>query len=452
MADDLSPLVADVRLADDPALAAELAARWPAAGAPRPLSVTDLIDPRRAYWRRQRGPAPMTPERELRLELGRAWHRRLGDAVADEGQLEVRLRRGGISARVDLLSDRPVELKTGAARADTAPAGERPEYLEQLAAYCALLGRPDGRIVHVALSEAGPSVSSVDVSYGPVTELASALERREAGLRAAIAAGDPGPLSRCRWFGPTCEYRAAGLCDCTGNENVASDALNAPPVVVSENLEVRQRWSARLAQLAAPTVGDPERFRDGLYLRRTYFRRTVGGAAGEPSGSRPAAAPLDAYERALAALESGPAGELHRLPTGPHAPDDEVLGWHGAVCLVRGTRAHGRLSVDDVKSRFPQYLVELGFRAAASRLARGRLVVSYEASGPDRLPVQVFDVDLAGSLATFDRAWQERRAAVAAAIEHGEPYGLSACPAWMTKGCPYAASCRCATDAGRPQR
>ncbi len=450
--DEVVELIGAVRLSEDPALGAELAPRLPAASEPRALSVTDLLDPRRAFWRRQRGPAPLAPERELRLELGRAWHRRIGDAMASEGRLEVRLRRGGVAGRIDLLADVPVEIKTGGVRPGAAPPQERAEYVEQLAVYCALLGRREGRLVHVALEEsAPPSVGVFRMRFRDPAEIVREVERREADLRRAIGASRATDLPRCRWYGPACEYRAAGLCDCTGDEPAASGSIVAEQEAVDEDPSLASRWAGRFASLEAPSLGPAERFRDGLYPRRSYFRRTVVGPAEAPH-ARPSGSPMDAYERAVAALERGPAGEVHRLSTGPGTPEEEVLAWEDAACLVRASRARSRLTVDDVKTRFPQYVLELGFRCAAAATPRGRLLVAYETPTPGELPVQVFDLDLEATVGRFAALWGARREAIAAAVARGRPGELAPCPAWMAVDCPYRASCGCAEAAGRSQR
>ncbi len=441
-------LLARVRAEEDPSLAGELAARMPPAASPRPVSVTDLLAPRRAFWRRKKGPAPFSPEREFRLHAGRRWHERFGDAVADEGVLEVRVRRGGVSARIDLWTDVPVEVKTGS---DPAPS-DRDDQIEQLAAYCALAGSRTGRLVHLALRHDDPPAVTVgDLTFRDLPALAAALQRREAALRSAIAAGEPTGLARCRWFEFGCEFRAAGLCDCRGDEP-------PPDREILEHLESRapaddaaRRWTERLAGSVAPASGRPERFRDLLFPRRAYFRRTVGGP---PEGVpvRPPSSPLDAYERVVAALESGPAREVHRLVPRADGPAEEVLGWKGWPCALRSTRVHGRLAADDLVRRFPQYLLDLGFRAAACGSSRGVLVVAYEHPVPAALPVQVFGVDFTSTGPEFGRLWTGRANELDAAVRDAAPDRLAACPGWMTADCAYRASCGCAADAGRSQR
>jgi len=446
----IGALVANVRLVEDPALAYELTRRLPRPDEPRPVSVTELLDPRRAYWRRLRGPAPVPLERELRMEQGRVAHRRLGDAVAADGRLEVRLRRGGLSGRIDLLADVPVEIKS--APGERSPAPDWPDQIEQLAAYCLLVGQPVGRLVHVALTEGSPPVLSVtDLRFRDLEEVGRELHRRESDLRSALRVGTPVRLGRCRWFGLGCEYRAHGVCDCSGDEAPESSSIREGIGERNPRPEIAARWSDALRVATAAPRDPVARFRDLLYPRRTYFDRTSPRAT-VAVPPRPAAAPPDMYERTVGALELGPVGEFHRLPTGGDAPEEEVLAWKGEPCLLRTTRARLRLTPDDLLARYPQYLVELGFRGAHTGRDRGWLLLGHDAPAPGEPALQVFRVELPGGPSAWGRAWEARRAWLERAVSSAAPERLTACPSWMTFDCPYRSACGCATAPGRSQR
>ena len=443
-------LIASARLSEQPTLAEEVTARLPRATEPRPVSVSDLLDPRRAFWRKLRGPAPIPLERELRLERGRAWHRRLGDAVASEGRLEVRLRRGGISARIDLLADVPVEIKT--APAASSPPADWPDQVEQLAVYCALVGRGTGRLVHLAIPEEGvPAVSVGELSFRDLDTVSAELGRREAGLRSALDAGRPEGLDRCRWYDAGCEYRQRGICDCGGDEPEAPASIVEQLEQRTDRPEIAVRWTEALRSAPPPAGPSLGRFRELLYPRRAYFDRT----AGRPPLTvpvRPRLAPLDAYERTIAALERGPAGDLCRFAALAGGPEEEVVAWRGSPCVLRSSRVRGRLSADDVSSRFPQYVLDLGFRCAQTGSTSGTLVVGYENPPPSGPQVQVFRLELGGALAAFARAADERWTALGQAVADRAPGALASCPGWMVPDCPYRAVCGCAPDAGRSHR
>jgi hypothetical protein len=445
-------LLGGIRLTDDPARASELSDRLPSPSEPRAVSVSDLLAPRRAFWRRLRGPAPVPLDRQVQLERGRAWHRQLGDAIASDGTLEVRVRRDGLSARIDLLADVPVEIKTGASPPDGRPPEDWPDQVEQLAIYCVLVGSSVGRLAHLELHEDGPPTLSVgDLRFRGLDAVGAEVVSRQEELRSALATGRPDRLARCRWFDLGCEYRAAGVCTCRGDETRERSSIASRLERRTPRPELAARWAEALGARSIPTSRPPAHFRDLLNPRRAYFDRTTGRPpAAFPS--RPPSAPIDVYERTLAALERGPIGEVHRLAADAEAPEEEVLAWRGSPCLVRSSRVRPRLTADDVKGRFPQYLVDLGFRCAATGTTEGTIVVGYEPATPGELAVQVFRVELTGGGAPFATAGRARRAALDGAVRRGAPAELPGCPAWMATSCPYRDVCGCATDAARSQR
>lgn len=445
-------LIDELFVRDDTVLGRELAERLPSPGAPRAIGATDLLNPRRAFWRRIRGPAPLPLERQVRLERGRRWHRALGDAIAGEGRLEVRLRRGGLSARIDLLADVPVEIKTVSVPSEGAPAEPWPDQVEQLAIYCALTESPVGRLAHLVVPDgAAPTVVLAEIAFRDLEGIRSEVGRREAALRSAIASGVPRGLGRCRWVDRGCEYRAGAVCDCVGNEPDEGHSLAAHLEARSSRPEIAARWTDALTAAAAPSDGSPPRFRDLLFPRRAYFD----GTAGRPAAvypPRPPVAPLDAYERAMAALEAAPAGEVHRLPTERRAPEEEVLAWRGAPVLVRSSRVPARLTPDDLRRRFPQYLLDLGFRCGVTGTDHASLVVAHDSPRAGEPAIQVFRLELPGGPSRWASAWASRRDALARSIATRAPEALPRCPAWMTADCPYRAECGCAVEPGRSQR
>jgi hypothetical protein len=449
---DADALLARVLVTEAPALAEELASRLPSPAAPRGISVTDLLSPRRAFWRRLRGPAPVAVDRELRLEEGRRWHRRLGDALAGEAALEVRVRRGGVTARIDALADVPIEVKTGARAPDGSGPEDWPDQIEQLAAYCGLAENPTGRLAHLAVDAGGsPSLSVREFRFRDAGALRASLRQRAEVLREAIDRADPAPLDRCRWFARGCEYRTAGVCACTGEE--AADPRTGEESVVErrERSDLAERWERLVTGADAVAETVPAHFRDLLYPRRAFFDRT----AHRPPvahAPRPPSAPLDAFERLHAALEAGPLGSVHRLATGPTAPQEEVLAWNGDPCVVRGSRVHGPLAPEAVRDRFPQYLLDLGFRCAVSGRSSGTVVVGYETPPARGPPVQVFRVEVSGGADAFASAWEARRRDVDAAVAEGRPGRLPPCPAWMARDCAYRDACGCGSEPARSQR
>jgi hypothetical protein len=439
-----------VEVREDPALAALLARRLPPEGRPRSVSVTDLTGLRPAYWGALVR-AVRAPEREERIAAGRALHRRIGSALSGYGLLEVRVRRGGVAGRIDLLADVPWELKTGS---DLVPPGDlleaRPDQVEQLAMYAALTDRPSGRLVTFAL-EGGEvtGAQAVDARLADLDAVRAETFRRAERLRAAWRARSPEGLPRCRWFGRGCEFQAAEVCGCTGDEPVEPSELlrGVRPVEDRPDLaeEILARFRAR--SVREPTIA---RFRDLLYLRRTYYDRTVGPPPPSPQLPDPLG-PADLYERLRESVESGPVGEVASLPTRSDEPEEEVAGFGGVPWMLRVTRAWERPTALGLVERYPQYALELGFRCVAAGQSTGRLVVGWERAVDERERVAAYDVHFS-SPTVLARLWRDRVRALARAIADRSPGTLDPCPAWMPPTCPYVAECGCADAAGRSQR
>ena len=442
-----------VAVREDSALATELRHRWDAV-VPRPsVSVTDLIAPRRAFWRARVGPVPPTPERQARLDAGRRVHRVLERLLAREAALEVRVRREGIVGRIDALTDRPIEFKT----TTTAPptdqlVEERPEYIEQLALYCALADRPVGRLIAVA-QEGSPAdrMRTWDVRFRDPGGLSQEMRRRGEVLRAAIVSGQPSQLPRCRWFDRGCEYRAIGACDCSGTESGEVSDLGLQRAEVTGRADVDQLLGARLAEeLRSAPVSRFARFRDLVYPRRTFYERTR-PVEETGSGEGPSAPLSTPYEHLLEAIESGPVGEVARLPTLSDEPEEEVPALRGVPYLARTSRSFVQPRAEEMLARTPQYALELGFRCASTGTRVGRVILAHEKSSDPDEQLKVFEFRF-DPITTFSRLWRSRASQLESALASGSPGDLPACPAWMFASCAYREVCGCGPVSGRSQR
>jgi hypothetical protein len=441
---------AAVSVREDPDLARELTGRLRPPATPRRTSVTDLLSPRPAFWRFTVGPPPITPERESILESGRRLHRILGLVFAPEGQLEVRVHDDRVQGRVDVLSDRPVEIKTSAyAPPSTDPVAERPEHADQVAMYSALVGVDAARLVYLQTSgDEVRSTATFDLAFGSMDAVRNAMEERARALSAACSAGSAAGLPRCPWYARGCEYRGAKVCDCTGEEPPPDPVVTPANAVVTARPDLSDKLAEAVrARLAVSQPATIRRFRDLLYPRRAYFEST---AAVTAEAVRPFEAETDTYSRIVEALDCGPIGEATRLPTLADEPDEEVGGFRGVPVLVRTSRSSQRLDPRTVVERSPQYALQLGFRCVATGTDRARLVLGYEkAAEADR--VQVLEYRFAPSV-TFSRVWRSRARRLDAARAHGDPAPLDACPTWMFEQCPYRDRCGCGPSSDRSQR
>jgi hypothetical protein len=439
-----------VRVREDLDLAREITERLRPPGAARRTSVTDLLSLRPAYWRIAVGPPPITPERELVLEGGRRLHRILGLVFAPTGQLEVRVHDDRVQGRVDVLGERPIEIKTSAySPPSTNPVTERPDHADQVAMYAALLGVGAARLVYLQTNEDEVvGAATFDLEFDSMESIRTAMEERVRSLAAARAAESPAGLPRCPWYARGCEFRGAGVCDCTGEEPTGDAVTQDTGTRVTPRKDLTRRMEEAVrARLTVARPAAIRRFRDLLYPRRAYFESTSPGPA---ASVLPFESETDTYSRLVEALDTGPVGEATRLPTLADEPDEEVGGFRGAPILVRTSRSSQRHDPRTVVERSPQYALQLAFRCVATGTDRGRLVLGYEKEDEGhRIQVLEYQFD---PPRTFSRLWRGRTRRLEAARSRGEPNLLDACPAWMYEQCPYRDRCGCGASAGRSQR
>lgn len=443
----------EVTVSEDRALAVELVARWARSSHELGIPVTDLLGPRRAFWRRFGAAAPIAEERRERMDAGRSWHQRIAQLLPDEGRYEVRVRRHGVIGRVDLLADVPIEVKTGAGVSADRIAVERPEHVEQLAIYCLLTDRRTGRLVYLAPSPSeAVAVTVHDLAYPDLERTRVSLRSRREGLLEAMRTVRPDGLPACRWFGRGCEFQEAKVCDCTESDPPPPTDLLDGLTDVAPRPDVEARWAGRLAASAgAEAPPRPPRFRDLLFPRRSFFLETAPAAPAEGPARPPVPLTPDLYERLLEAIESGPAGDVARLPARASGPEEDVVGYRGNPFLARTSRAWSQIDPRAALARFPQYALELGFRCATTGTNEGLVAVAYERAESDEGRIQVLRYRFR-EVARFSAVWEERRVRLREAIAAHDPGRLPPCPSWMYEECPYRGECGCGTEPGRSQR
>jgi hypothetical protein len=220
-------------------------------------------------------------------------------------------------------------------------------------------------------------------------------------------------------------------------------------VTPNPDLDARlfEELNASLGASDLPTIA---RFRDMIYPRRAYFEKTRPIPPAVARGARAEEEP-DTYARLTESIESGPVGEVTRLPSLASDPEEEVTAFRNDPYLARTSRARTPLAADELVGQSPQYALDLGYRCAATGRSSGRVFVAYERAvrASDRL--RVFRVDFA-SVTVFARMWRERVAELGRALLASAPESLAACPEWMYADCPYRSECGCGSPGGRTQR
>jgi hypothetical protein len=442
-----------VRVREATELESELEPRWRAASGLRAVGVTDLLAPRVAFWKWTQPPLEVDPYRKARIESGRRIHHALEGILGADVRLEVRVRRDGLVGRIDALSDRPIEVKSGARTAEPAELVEgHPEHVEQLAMYCALVNFPRGRLITVAAeASANETVRTSDVEFRDLAPIREWMTASQLALRHAVTAGSPKELPRCRWFSRGCEYRQQGVCDCTGAESEPPSVLPRALTSVQGRADLDAEISSRLsAALTADQSVETFRFRDLVYPRRSYFERTAPAPA-PPASERRRSAEPSAYERLVETIEAGAVGDVACLPPRSADAQDDVPAYRGAPYLARTSRATRVPSVEEILDGYPQYSLELGFRCAITGTDTGRLFLAHAGGGAAGSRLRIFEFQFT-SVTPFARLWRNRAAALVRALGTTDPSELPTCPAWMFAECPYRSECGCGAGDGRSQR
>lgn len=450
-----------VSVREDTSLERELSNRWGRAGGEKAVGVTDLLALRKAFYRAIGPAVPIPPERQARLDEGRTVHRDVGTRLSQEGILEARVRRDGLVGRIDILAELPVEVKTSSAAMDLPDlVAHRPDHVEQLGMYCGLVGRPDGRLLTLVTNPQGISdVQVADISFRSPNRILAEMRRRADLLRSAWTLGRVDALPRCPWYGRGCEYEEASVCSCTGEEEPAAHPLVDEVDAIVARDAVRERVRAALsAPLASEDNVPVARFREVLYPRRAYFDRiaprdfppSLEGLPPAPE-TPPRPSKPDLYARLTESMESGPPGEVARLPPRSVEPEDEVVGFRGRPVLVRTSRAWARFRSDELITRSPQYVLELGLRCATVGADSGLVIVGFERAEHDRDRIQVLELRFA-SLTPFSRIYRERSQDLTDALRERSPEILPGCPEWMVVDCPYRSECGCAGAVERAMR
>ncbi|MCI4362729.1 MAG: hypothetical protein L3K13_00245 [Thermoplasmata archaeon] len=418
-------------------LSARLRAALEAGPAQRSVWVTDLVDPRIAYFR---SIAPVEPTADVvaRRESGRVVHDRVERLLAGPEHRELRVGQDGIIGRIDLLFDRPTELKSTAKLPEVDRLAEsRPSFIEQLGAYCALLGRPGGRLLLVQTQEGAPaSVRAVDCEFTDLPGLRASLLESADRLRAALARRDPTGLPRCAWFHRGCEFEEARICPCNGSEPLPAAPARERLLRLEANAAVAEEVEARLRAPSPVLAEEPVRtFSELLYPRQTYFERIE--APRQPTARFPG---TDLWRRVRDAMEAALGADLEDRRGASGEPAEAVSCYLGEPLLVKTSRARFRTPPELLPNRMPHYFVELGLRAGALGTDGGWIVLAYEFPESGTGPVEMLRVRFPApaELGTHLRELCEQ---FHEALRRHDPSELPPCPEWKFVDCPYRELC-----------
>ncbi|HYL20253.1 MAG TPA: hypothetical protein VEU74_00730 [Gemmatimonadales bacterium] len=411
----------------------------------RRISVTDLINPRQAFFQRTHAEIRPSPERLQLMLSGTGFHDVLGRAVSTEEFVEQFVEFEGVVGKIDIYEDIPTELKTTGFIPDDLLA-ERGSYIDQLGMYCVMTGVDHGRLLVYKRAMYGrpPALRAFDCHYRNPRAIVREMTRRRDLLGDALETNDPSGLPRCEWLRIGCDYSA--ICGCQALAP-AERVVPAQAVALEENEALARAIGAQVAKGPPATVGF--RLNDLVFPRKAAFEHRAPEPAEDADEVTDAAIEerLADFERkgfwgALnEALRFGVPGAFTRQLVELRSVKGWVGSFKGAPTLLRSTKWRDMVDRKQLPERFPHYFDRLAFECALTRQERGRIIVYYEAIAGDKF--MVYDIwfrDLAAIRAEADRRLSLLEAGAA-------PDRLPPCPAWMAKFCDYAPRCGCA-DAG----
>lgn len=411
----------------------------------RRLSVTDLLNPRQAFFRRIRPDIQPTPERMQLLFAGSGFHEVFGRAVSTEEFLEQFVEFEGIAGKIDIYKTVPAELKT----TNKMPANvllERASYVDQLGMYCAMTRRAKGLLVlYKRIFFGNPPVLKVfDLEFSDLNTITKEMIRRRDLLQDAIARGDPTGLPRCEWFSLGCDYLKC--CGCEG-ATLLGRVVPLENVKVSENPGFTDVLLERLRQRPQLEISaEGFRLNDLVFPRKAAFEHAPADEEHECADTNVETSLASVESQGLkgalfAAMRFGVPGAFNRTAVSLRS----LKGWIGTYktvpTMLRTTRFPKMVERDRLPETLTHYFDRLAFECALTGQERGRLLIYYESIPGEKF--MVYDVwfkDLPAIMAEAERRLK--------LLEAGAPaHQLPPCPAWMAKFCRFAANCGCGEQA-----
>lgn len=406
----------------------------------RRISVTDLVNPRQAFFARTRPDIEIPPDRRQVMMAGVGFHDLFGRAVAGEEYVEQFVEYEEIVGKIDIFEEAPIELKTSGALPDD-PLVARPGQVEQLAMYCVMTGRPLGHLLYYRRAEFGrePGLRAFDLEVrDPAPIRAEMLARRDM-LRRALETGTGTHLPRCEWFGRDCLYR--DFCGCAEAQPLVR-MVNGATVQIRENAHIAAAIEAKILQVPEPPPGGVYNLNDLVFPRKALLRTAPAAEDDEVD----VADRMGAMERRgfIEQLENavwyGAAGACRRQKFAFESLRPSILLFHDLPTLIRSPRRREMIPRDRLSADAPYYVDRLAFECAIADRSRGRLILYYSSLPDDKFMVYDFWFrDLAAI-----RAEMQRRLSL---LESRAPADqLPACePEWMARLCDFGDRCACRT-------
>jgi len=406
---------------------------------PYRISVTDLLNLKQAYFRRKYPEVTPPLEKQQLMWAGTGFHKTFGAAVSSEEYLEQFVEAEGIVGKIDIYEKIPVEVKTTSTPVDTKDLLQyRPNYVEQLGMYCAMVNAHEGEIIiYQRQGEESSSISPLvvyHVTFPDLEAIREEMRRRRDLLVQALIANDPSSLPVCPWFNKQCDY--SQVCDCaTTTVPAYHDIADLAGEIYVDSTTCEQL----LNKMAGSQSSQLFHINDIVFPRKAYFERL--------KSSEEVREEKEEYLRSIDergfldtlrdSLRFGAPGEAQRVPVKQAPLADLVQIWQDLPTIMRDPKFSSLVERERLPRAFPHYFLRLGFDCALTGNTKGRLLLYYVRVSKEDAKLMVYDVNFRNLNTVKDEALRRLELLEKAT----SPLQLPKCPAWMCSYCDYRLEC-----------
>jgi hypothetical protein len=411
---------------------------------PYRISVTDLLNLKQAYFRRKYPEIVPPLEKQQLMWAGTGFHKTFGSAVSSEEYLEQFVETEGIVGKIDIYEKIPVEVKTTSTPIDTKNLLKyRPNYIEQLGMYCAMVNAHEGEIIiYQRQGEESPSTSPLlvyHVNFPDLEAIRGEMRRRRDLLVQSLISNEPSNLPVCPWLNKQCDY--SQVCDC------ATTSVPASHEIADLAGEIRVD-STTCEQLLGKMAGSqPSQLfgiNDIVFPRKAYFNRLKFQeiASGEELREEKEGYLRSMDERGFLdalrdSLRYGAPGEAQRIPV-QHLPlADLVQIWQNLPTILRDPKFSSLVERERLPRTFSHYFLRLGFNCALTENTKGRLLLYYVRVPKEDAKLMVYDINFRNLNVVKAEALRRLELLEKAT----SPLQLPKCPSWMCSYCDYRLEC-----------
>ena len=405
----------------------------------RRISVTDLVNPRQAFFRWTKPEIQPSPERAQTMLAGTGFHALFGMAISTEEFVEQFVEFEGIVGKIDIYEDVPVELKTTSSIPQGADAA-RPSYVDQLSMYCAMSGALRGRLIVYGRERFGrpPHLRAFRLEFTSLDPIKAEMFRRRDLLRRALETQVPSGLPRCEWFDRGCDYR--DICGCEAAEPLTR--VVQPGMFTLEPDPELESVFSKQPNAAAPDKPTAFRLNDLVFPRKAAYERLQVPEDEEDEVDDAVEGRLRDLERRglrgslYKALHFGIPGAFRNEPVRLRSLLDRVGTYKGTPTLLRVSRLREMVERDRLPYAMSHYFDRLAFECALAGHDYGRVVLFYEYLGDKFM---VYDV----GFKEMNEVFKEADGRLGLLESGASPDKLPPCPSWMYKNCEFAPHCGC---------